>query len=62
MKVYLDCYPCFLRQALDAARLARADVLQHVHVLYAVKGVFLATNQVSGYCLRRGRASQEHCV
>jgi uncharacterized protein with ATP-grasp and redox domains len=25
MKTYLDCYPCFLRQALDAARHAGAD-------------------------------------
>jgi uncharacterized protein with ATP-grasp and redox domains len=25
VKTYLDCYPCFLRQALSAARLARAD-------------------------------------
>ena len=25
MKTYLDCYPCFLRQALDAARMAGAD-------------------------------------
>jgi uncharacterized protein with ATP-grasp and redox domains len=36
MRTYLDCYPCFLRQALEAARLARADddqqkaVLDHV--------------------------------
>ena len=25
MKTYLDCYPCFLRQALEAARMAGAD-------------------------------------
>jgi uncharacterized protein with ATP-grasp and redox domains len=25
MKTYLDCYPCFLRQALDAARVAGAS-------------------------------------
>jgi uncharacterized protein with ATP-grasp and redox domains len=25
MKTYLDCYPCFLRQALSAARRAQAD-------------------------------------
>jgi uncharacterized protein with ATP-grasp and redox domains len=25
MKTYLDCYPCFLRQALEAARIGRAD-------------------------------------
>lgn len=25
MRIYLDCYPCFLRQALQAARMAGAD-------------------------------------
>ena len=25
MRIYLDCYPCFLRQALEAARLSGAD-------------------------------------
>jgi uncharacterized protein with ATP-grasp and redox domains len=25
MRTYLDCYPCFLRQALEAARMAGAD-------------------------------------
>ncbi|MFH1447091.1 MAG: ARMT1-like domain-containing protein [Chloroflexota bacterium] len=25
MKIYLDCYPCFLRQALEAGRMAGAD-------------------------------------
>ena len=33
MKTYLDCYPCFLRQALDAARLAEADEGQQKVVL-----------------------------
>jgi uncharacterized protein with ATP-grasp and redox domains len=33
MKTYLDCYPCFLRQALDAARLAGADERQQRVVL-----------------------------
>ncbi|HET90792.1 MAG TPA: DUF89 family protein [Chloroflexi bacterium] len=33
MKTYLDCYPCFLRQALDAARLAGADQNQQKEVL-----------------------------
>ncbi|MGB2783866.1 MAG: ARMT1-like domain-containing protein, partial [Atribacterota bacterium] len=27
MKTYLDCIPCFYRQALDTARIAGADVL-----------------------------------
>lgn len=33
MKTYLDCYPCFLRQALEAARLAGADQGQQKAVL-----------------------------
>jgi uncharacterized protein with ATP-grasp and redox domains len=33
MKTYLDCYPCFLRQALDAARRAGADDTQQRAVL-----------------------------
>jgi uncharacterized protein with ATP-grasp and redox domains len=39
MKTYLDCYPCFLRQALDAARLAKADDLQQKAVLDRVLNV-----------------------
>jgi uncharacterized protein with ATP-grasp and redox domains len=33
MKTYLDCYPCFLRQALDAARMTGADERQQKAVL-----------------------------
>jgi uncharacterized protein with ATP-grasp and redox domains len=33
VKTYLDCYPCFLRQALEAARMAGADEGQQRHVL-----------------------------
>ncbi len=33
MKTYLDCYPCFLRQALEAARMAGADERQQRAVL-----------------------------
>jgi uncharacterized protein with ATP-grasp and redox domains len=33
VKTYLDCYPCFLRQALEAARMAGADEWQQRHVL-----------------------------
>ena len=36
MKTYLDCYPCFLRQALDAARMAGADEEQQRVVLERV--------------------------
>ena len=34
MKTYLDCYPCFLRQALDAARLVGADERPQEAVLH----------------------------
>jgi hypothetical protein len=33
MKTYLDCYPCFLRQALHAARLAGADEVEQKTIL-----------------------------
>jgi len=33
MKTYLDCYPCFLRQALDAARRAGVPVEQQQEIL-----------------------------
>jgi uncharacterized protein with ATP-grasp and redox domains len=39
MRTYLDCYPCFLRQALDATRLAKADDLQQKAVLDRVLDV-----------------------
>ncbi len=36
MKTYLDCYPCFVRQALEGARLAGADEQQQELVLQEV--------------------------
>ena len=33
MKTFLDCYSCFVRQALDAARMAGADEAQQKTVL-----------------------------
>lgn len=33
MRIYLDCYPCFLGQALRGARLSRADESQQYSVL-----------------------------
>ena len=36
MKTYLDCIPCFFRQALAAARMASMDVSIHRRVLDAV--------------------------
>jgi len=36
MKTYLDCIPCFLRQALDASRLVTDDETVHEQILYDV--------------------------
>ncbi|MFO8084124.1 MAG: ARMT1-like domain-containing protein [Desulfobacterales bacterium] len=33
MKIYLDCYPCFIRQALHAARLAKGSPSQQHQVV-----------------------------
>lgn len=33
MKIYLDCYPCFIRQALHAARLANGNSFQQQQVI-----------------------------
>jgi damage-control phosphatase, subfamily I len=38
MEIYLDCYPCFLRQALHAARLAKgSSIQQHQVVIKTMK-------------------------
>jgi len=42
MRIYLDCIPCFIRQSLDAARLATDDERVHEQVVRGVLG--LATN------------------
>ena len=36
MKTFLDCIPCFIRQALDAVRLATSDEIIHERVLRGV--------------------------
>ena len=36
MKVYLDCFPCFMRQALDAARMATDDLALQREVINRV--------------------------
>ena len=36
MKAYLECYPCFLRQALESARMATADEVIQRRVLQMV--------------------------
>ncbi|MCK5093341.1 MAG: DUF89 family protein [Spirochaetes bacterium] len=49
MKLYLDCYPCFIRQALNSARMAGADEkLQREVVLETLKKLStLSLNQKS---------------
>jgi hypothetical protein len=39
MRTYLDCYPCFVRQALDASRLAGAGEAQQHRVLERALGL-----------------------
>ncbi len=39
MKAHLDCYPCFLRQALDAARMATGDEATQLRVLQGVSSL-----------------------
>jgi len=36
MKTYLDCIPCFFRQALAAARMSTDDEITHLRVLNSV--------------------------
>jgi len=36
MKTFLECIPCFLRQALDASRMATTDTAVHEKILRAV--------------------------
>ena len=43
MKTYLDCIPCFMRQALGAARLATSDETVHETVL---RGVLAVTSRM----------------
>jgi len=33
MRTYLDCIPCFYRQALDAARIAGADEIKQKKII-----------------------------
>jgi uncharacterized protein with ATP-grasp and redox domains len=39
MRIYLDCIPCFIRQSLDASRLATEDVYIHEQVVRGVIGL-----------------------
>ncbi len=43
MKAYLDCYPCFLRQALEAACITGADEEEQRRVLRRAMRALLAT-------------------
>ena len=47
MKTYLDCYPCFLRQALEAARMAGADEGKQREVLNRVMDELRAMDSTS---------------
>ncbi len=39
MKTYLDCYPCFMKQALNATRRVGADDVEQLAVLHKVLGL-----------------------
>lgn len=47
MRTYLDCYPCFLRQALEAARMAGASEAQQRAVLDCVLEALRGTDPSS---------------
>jgi uncharacterized protein with ATP-grasp and redox domains len=47
MKTYLDCYPCFLRQALEAARYSGADDDQQQAILRTVLDTLRSLNPAS---------------
>ena len=47
MKTYLDCYPCFLRQALEAARQSGADETQQRDILNGTLDVLRAVDPAS---------------
>jgi uncharacterized protein with ATP-grasp and redox domains len=58
MKTYLDCLPCMLRQALEAARMADADVEQQRAVLNRVMELLIgvsvdSTPAETGYHVHR---------
>ena len=42
MRTYLDCYPCFVRQALEAARFAGATTAQQREVMHQTLELMLA--------------------
>ena len=44
MKTYLDCIPCFFKQALDAARLTKASVAVQKKILDALSKEILKFN------------------
>jgi uncharacterized protein with ATP-grasp and redox domains len=47
MKTYLDCYPCFLRQALDAARYAGANEQEQRSILHHVLEILRSLDPAS---------------
>jgi uncharacterized protein with ATP-grasp and redox domains len=48
MKTYLECLPCFLRQAVEAAKMATADPLKQREVVDAVLHLLGATSASDG--------------
>jgi len=56
MRTYLDCYPCFLRQALEAARMAGADEPTQHRVLREVLG------ELEGFELNSSAPEMAHII
>ena len=62
MKTYLDCFPCMLNQALEAARVATPDPALQREILNRVIGLS-ADAEVGKYILKAsssgGRANRD---
>ncbi|MBT8489667.1 MAG: protein-glutamate O-methyltransferase family protein, partial [Deltaproteobacteria bacterium] len=44
MKISLDCFPCFLRQALEASRISGADENEQKKVLNSIMSTLLTVS------------------
>lgn len=58
MKTIFDCIPCFIRQALDAVRLATSDEITHERVLHGVMDAAGRMNLNQSSQLVLGRSSR----
>jgi len=47
VKTFLDCYPCFLRQALECARISGTDTKKQKKILDRVMNILLSMNRNS---------------